>query len=46
MEATVSQLLTAAKELKEDYGWVSENLVERRLRVPQSLATWLLRHLT
>ena len=27
-------------------GWVSESLIERRLRVPEALAKWLLTELT
>ena len=46
MEATVAQLLTAAEHLKEDHGWISDALIERRLRVPESLAHWILLQLT
>lgn len=42
LEATVAQLLTALDNLREGYGWVSEELVVRRLRVPLTLARWLL----
>ena len=42
LEATVAQLLTALDGLREEYGWVSEELIVRRLRVPLTLARWLL----
>ena len=46
MEAPVSQLLRAAALMREQYGWLSESLIERRLRVPEALAKWLLTELT
>ena len=42
LDAPVAQLLSAAAGLREQHGWLSEALLQRRLRVPATLARWLL----
>jgi len=41
MNATVAGLLSAAVRLREEYGWSSANLLQRRLRVTRQLASYL-----
>ncbi|MGH6998721.1 MAG: hypothetical protein ACREEO_11010 [Phenylobacterium sp.] len=46
LDAPVAQLLSAAVGLQDQHGWLSETLLQRRLRVPQTLARWLIDNLT
>ena len=42
LDAPVAKLLCGAAGLRKQHGWLSESLLQRRLRVPQTLARWLI----
>lgn len=46
MDASVRTLLALAECLKGDYGWISEAVIQRRLRVTRPLAQWILSQVT
>jgi len=46
MNASVNVLLALARLLREDYGWISEAVIQRRLRVTRPLAGWILLQIT
>jgi len=46
MDASVRTLLWLAACLREDYGWISEAVIERRLRVTRPFAQWILGQVT
>jgi len=46
MDASLRVLLSLARLVKADYGWISEGLIQRRLRVPQPWAGWILSQVT
>jgi len=46
MDAGIGVLLTLARLLRDDYGWISEGVIQRRLRVTRPLARWILSQVT
>lgn len=46
MDASLRTLLALAECLKGDYGWISEGVIQRRLRVPQFWARCILSQVT
>jgi hypothetical protein len=46
MDASLRKLLALAELPQEDYGWISEAVIQRRLRVPQFWAKCILSQVT